>query len=156
GAAAAPAIALPPRARAWLPWSIVAVLAAAIAGLLVLWAPRTGASDPKPIRFVMPARPGSPISGRLNDRNLAISPDGSQIAYWSQDGNLIVRATDRLEATPIPGLSGVRTPFFSPNGQWVGFFDTVGLKKVSVEGGPAVPICATDGTMRGAAWGPDD
>src|SRR5262249_28308723 len=46
--------------------------------------------------------------------------------------------------------------FVSPDGQWVGFFDTTNLKKVAITGGPALTIAKTDVSgPRGATWGPD-
>jgi serine/threonine-protein kinase len=47
--------------------------------------------------------------------------------------------------------------FFSPDGQWIGFYSTRErrLKKVAIAGGPAVTICDTPG-MNGASWGDDD
>ncbi len=64
---------------------------------------------------------------------------------------------DQLEAKPIRGTeSDSRYPFFSPDGQWIGFWDTTGqLKKVSVGGGPPVALCQADGSPV-ASWGPDD
>jgi hypothetical protein len=55
---------------------------------------------------------------------VAISPDGTRLAYGANN-RLYLRELDRLDATPIPGTeSGVfgRSPFFSPDGQWIGFY----------------------------------
>src|SRR5207244_2397410 len=52
-------------------------------------------------------------------------------------------------------IMGARAPFFSPDGKWIGFFQS-GLKKVSVTGGSPVSVCPITGTPRGASWGPDD
>ncbi len=50
-----------------------------------------------------------------------------------------------------------RGPFTSPDSQWIGFTDAGQLKKVSVGGGPVVPIATLDApTGRGATWGLDD
>ena len=50
-------------------------------------------------------------------------------------------------------------PFFSPAGDWVGFFshtgDGPGLKKVAVSGGAPISIVGTSERPIGAAWGPD-
>ena len=60
----------------------------------------------------------------------------------------------------MPLVTGpVSDPFFSPDGQWVGFFSIADrkLKKVPVAGGSAVPICDIDSSYpRGASWGDDD
>jgi hypothetical protein len=70
---------------------------------------------------------------------------------------LIVRALDRLDAAPLEGIIGARAPFFSPDGQWVGFFDQRGeLRKVSIGGGRPITVCKVNGTSRGASWGADD
>ena len=77
------------------------------------------------------------------------SPTGSQ---------LFVRSLDQLDATPFRGLSSPLSPFVSPDGQWVAFFDLPGiLKKVAVTGGPPVSICTISGNgiPRGGSWGPD-
>ena len=52
------------------------------------------------------------------------------------------------------GDRGSIFPFFSPDGQWVGF-DTVlyKLNKISVEGGAVVPLADMDAF--GASWGED-
>jgi serine/threonine-protein kinase len=70
---------------------------------------------------------------------------------------LAIRALDRLVAEPIRGLTQTRGPFFSPDGNWIGFFQgTTELKKVAVAGGPSVLISRIPGTgPRGASWSTD-
>ena len=43
---------------------------------------------------------------------------------------------DQLDATVLPGTEGAHCPFFSPDGEWLGFFADAKLKKVSVGGQP--------------------
>ena len=57
-----------------------------------------------------------------------------------------------LEAKPIPGTEGAINPFFSPDGQWVGFFAGGKLKKVSVSGGAALTL-GDAAYSYGASWG---
>jgi hypothetical protein len=88
---------------------------------------------------------------------MTIAPDGSSVAYID-GGRLMRRAMDRLEAVPLTqDRQGLRGPFFSPNGQWLGFVTTmggaIGLAKVSTTGGPTVRLCSLDGTPRGATTG---
>lgn len=90
---------------------------------------------------------------------LAISPDGSGIAYVSViDGRaqLALRALDSFETRILPGTEGAAHPFFSPDGRWVGFFANRTLYKVSVAGGSPVAITETDAQSLGASWGPND
>ena len=65
-----------------------------------------------------------------------------------------MRPLDQREATPIPGTEGAFSPFFSPDGQWVGFSADGKLKKVPLAGGAPLTICDCD-TAYGS-WGPDD
>jgi serine/threonine-protein kinase len=62
---------------------------------------------------------------------------------------------DAEEARPLAGTEGAIAPFFSPDGQWIGFSAGGKLKKVSISGGAPLTLCdATN--LRGATWGPDN
>ena len=67
-----------------------------------------------------------------------------------------MRQLGELDATPLRGGEGASAPFFSPDGQSVGFLTGGVLKQVSVLGGPAVTIVTPDDSPRGVTWGPDD
>ena len=89
---------------------------------------------------------------------VAISPDGTKIAYLGARGHttqLFLRPVDRLEPQPLPGSANATSPFFSPDGQWVGFFADGKLKKVSVHGGEATTLCDAP-INRSATWVPDN
>src|SRR5207245_7857752 len=59
-----------------------------------------------------------------------------------------------LQAAALSGTENARDPFFSPDGQWIGFFAGGKLEKISVQGGAAVTLCdVPDG--RGGSWGDD-
>jgi Tol biopolymer transport system component/tRNA A-37 threonylcarbamoyl transferase component Bud32 len=136
-------------------WTIAAaalVVGAALAGGGVWLLTRPG---PAPaVRTEIATSGASALSIGGFDRDLAISPDGSHIVYRG-NGRLLVRALDQLEPAVLTGVSGAaRGPFFSPEGQWIGFVDGP-LKKVAITGGPAVTIGSLDGLSRGATWGPD-
>ncbi len=89
---------------------------------------------------------------------LAISRDGRRLVYVaSRQGTsqLFLRSLDQFQATPMPGTEGASSPFFSPDGEWVGFFAGGKLKKVSIRGGAPMTLC--DGAAnRGATWAADD
>ena len=83
-----------------------------------------------------------------NDRDLAITPDGSRVVYVGNRGTqLFVRALDAL--APVAVFTGTpRGLFVSPDGQWIGFSDGRGvLKKVAVTGGPAVTLATFEATV---------
>jgi serine/threonine-protein kinase len=90
--------------------------------------------------------------------NVAISPDGTRLAYvGGADQQIFVRALDELQPTGLQA-SAVRLLFFSPDGQWIGFSDgSSTIKKVAVAGGPSVVVSRiTTGVPQGASWGTDD
>jgi serine/threonine-protein kinase len=89
--------------------------------------------------------------------SLALSPDGRLLVYSGrgpQERRLYVRELDRFGSTPIPGTDGGIGPFFSPDGQWVGFWTDRKLKKVSLAGGQPLTICDAP-SYRGASWSDD-
>jgi len=89
---------------------------------------------------------------------MAISPDGSRLVYASALGGrsqLFVRELDQFEATPIPGTEGAHGPFFSPDGESIGFFLDVSLQRISLEGGAPQLICDVPEVSVGASWGAD-
>jgi hypothetical protein len=52
-----------------------------------------------------------------------VSPDGTRVLYVAEQGSatqLYLRQLDQFEAKAVPGTSGARHPFFSPDGNWIG------------------------------------
>ena len=136
-------------------FALAGVLALAVWIAISPWAPWQS-----PPALVSPRR----LSAELGmdgviptDAGLALSPDGSVLAFQAEKNGsrqLYIRRLDQLQAFALPGTVGAAYPFFSPDGQWIGFFAEGKLKKVAVTGGAAVPICdAPD--PRGGAWGED-
>jgi Tol biopolymer transport system component len=142
--------------RRWVILSGLACALAASIAALTVWILRPAA--PKPVtRFAM----SLPEGQRLNENfsALAISPDGMRLVYAAGPGNLTtrlyVRAMDGLEARPIPGTEGGANPFFSPDGQRIGFITNAGkLVTVPLSGG--APVSLADVRFpgfSGASWG---
>ena len=88
-------------------------------------------------------------------RRLALSPDGAYLVYWA-NFQLYLRPLAQMEATPIGGTDRARDPFFSADGQWVGFWRFGQLKKVALAGGAPVTIGTVTVPSSGASWGTDD
>jgi serine/threonine-protein kinase len=97
---------------------------------------------------------------------VAVSPDGKSIVYSANvDGQgiqLHTRSLDQFESLPIPGTENARQPFFSPDGEWLGFHtgfgpgSVVGFEKISVRGGPSQLLTPLTQRAFGASWGPYD
>jgi serine/threonine-protein kinase len=86
-------------------------------------------------------------------RPIAISPDGSRVAFATATG-LHIRRMDRGEDVRVNGFA--IDPFFSPDGEWVGFFgDNGGLRKVPAAGGSPVVISTSSERPAGATWRSD-
>jgi serine/threonine-protein kinase len=82
-----------------------------------------------------------------------LSPDGTRLVYVSHS-RLFTRPLDQAEATELPGTEGAQVPFFSPDGQWVGFFAGRRLNKISIQKRQVVPL--GDGfPANGVSWGED-
>ena len=88
---------------------------------------------------------------------LALSPDGSRLAYvGGPRGQIFVREWNQLHATAIAGSEEAESPFFSPDGQKVGFV-TAGnkLQIASLGGGPLITVTDSVIGEAGASWGRD-
>ena len=146
-----------------LPWAIAGALAAALITTLLTWKPWRAApailSQYLSVDLGADAALSDPVGGTTQ---LAISPDGSMLAFVGERDRVVqlyLRRFGQLHAVPL--VAGeVSDPFFSPDGQWVGFFSLADgkLKKVPVVGGSAVSICDIDVELlhsRGASWGED-
>ncbi len=141
-----------------LPWMAVAAVAVLVAA--AGWWYATRPAPPRPlIRLSAEISPDTPLAAPTGGGGmLALSPDGARLALTLRDADGRVRLHTRLlnenQVTPLAGTENAYFPFFSPDGAWIGFFADGKLKKISVEGGAAVPLCdASPG--RGGSWGDD-
>ena len=91
---------------------------------------------------------------------LAISRDGTQLVYVGERAgvrSLFLRELDDLNPRLLDGTDDARQPFFSPDGEWVGFFARGQLQRARVSGGAPITITPLPpGETRGASWGADN
>jgi len=144
------------RWREILVWGVASLLLAGFISMAVWKLKPSSTSPPQPVtRTVINLAPGQQLAGLDSGPSVALSPDGTHLAYVASQGGaqqLYLRVMDTLDAKPIPGTEGAINPFFSPDGQLVGFFGDGKLKKVSISGGAALTL--GDATRPyGANWG---
>jgi Tol biopolymer transport system component len=92
----------------------------------------------------------------------AVSPDGQLVAFSAvqqsaptriNEAMIFIRRTETGVSEPLAGTRSALFPFWSPDGQYLGFFAEGKLKKVHAGGGPVQTLCdAPDG--RGGSWSP--
>jgi serine/threonine protein kinase len=150
----------PPRAPAWrrvLPWGVAAAVGVvAVLQAFDLLGPRAPA---EPIRRSQVQVSNPPLDSSIGSC-LALSPDGRNLVYVTGSSArkaLHLRPLDRFDATEI--ASGDYPdqpyhPFFSPDGEWLGYVTAREMKKVPVAGGAPVTLCPVN-LSRGASWGLD-
>ena len=97
---------------------------------------------PLHVEFKIPAPAGtSLVSG------LALSPDGQKLAFVAQgeEGGsaLWIRTLAGTEAKMLPGTTGARYPFWSPDGRRIGFFAQNRIKVTDLLGGETRAVAET-------------
>jgi serine/threonine-protein kinase len=176
----------------WVIAGMVAILVAAALSALTAWNLARRERPGVVARVLVDVSPASQIARTLALPNarpfrsaIALSPDGQSLVFVgavpddrdqapqpladaTSSGpagarQLYLRRMDQPNATPIAGTDRAESPFFSPDGQWIGFWQAgqdnavrVGLgdlKKVSIGGGPVVTLCQT-ALPAGISWGP--
>jgi serine/threonine-protein kinase len=85
---------------------------------------------------------------------LALSPDGRTLALCVRhqgQSQLHLRRLGDPRLVPLEGTENARDPFFSPDGEWIGYFAGTQLFKVSVRGGKPTAL-GPGASDRGGAW----
>jgi eukaryotic-like serine/threonine-protein kinase len=90
--------------------------------------------------------------------HIALSPDGQMLAFAATDAtgrsSLWLRPLSSSEAQRMEHSEGALLPFWSPDSQFIGFWEGGKLKKLRRTGGVPEVICSVPETAQGA-WGPD-
>ncbi len=143
------------RQRRWL-WPaatvVLAASAALAASLIKPAAPRrhfqVSISPPPKTVF---------LTGQFDEGGIALSPDGTMLAFTARSGDrteLWLRRLDSMDARALSGSEGAYSPFWSPDSRWIGFFSQNKLKKIEASGGSVQTVCDAQ-TGRGGAWNQD-
>jgi Tol biopolymer transport system component len=159
-------------ARRWLWWlGIVCGVAGIVVGLIAasIFLGKPASPSPTTVAAVPTRRtlirlPENQVLGIFHSTTFgrrqpafALSPDGSRLVYVAHVGGttqLFERLMNQFDVRPITGTEEASFPFFSPDGQSLGFFAQAELKVVSLLGGEPVTICSTR-DYSGGSWGSD-
>ncbi len=126
--------------------AVLAVLAASLA-----WRRAASPSNSGPAEFN--------ITLDREDGSLpAPSPDGRLLAYRGLDSTgrpiIWLRPISSITSRPLHGTEGATgTIFWSPNGEWIGFYSAGAIKKIKTTGGIPLTIAETS-DLQDADWNP--
>jgi hypothetical protein len=137
----------------------IALVLVGAASLIATWLrPRATVSDARTTR-VSVTLPGIRL-GQSWTSPFALSPDGSTLVFVAQVGDttgLYRRSLNSFDANAIAGTENGNSPFFSPDGERIGFVTLDGtLKQVALSGTSPRTLGHVAGSLTGASWGPDD
>jgi serine/threonine-protein kinase len=144
------------------PIAATAMATAVIAAAIGFWRMPVPPAPPSTARSLHFPSSSAPLVTTIAQRDLAISNDGRTVAYTARTAGsgagIFIRRLDQLEATPLRGAQAAVAPFFSHDGEWVGFIDPAAqdqIRKVSILGGPAISVTTAAALILGATWVPD-
>jgi eukaryotic-like serine/threonine-protein kinase len=146
----------PVRERPRTGWLALAAVAAAATAALVWWRP-VPRPDAPATRLSLELPPGLALADDYPSP-FDVSADGSRLVLLTLEGTttrLFVRRLDAVALHPVPEADGAWQPVLSPDGSEVAFFTARALKRVALDGGPAVTLAETSANQRGATWLPD-
>ena len=149
----------PPRMSRALAVALVLIAAAAAAGLTFMVAVHTrepiATPNQSPVAHLAITLPrGAELA---EGASVAISPDGTAIAYIAERGNvpqIYVRSIGDVTPRAMAGTEQASGPFFSPDGQWLGFYAGGKLKKLSTSSGVVETLADARFLGNGGTWSP--
>ena len=150
-----------------LPWAVAGLALLACGTGAWLW-PKAPAAGPGVARFFLPMPEGTRPVVAAAVPNYVPSPDGRNLAFTAADAatgksGLWIRPLGSTSAHRLDQIDAASAPFWSPDGQFIGFFSENKLKRVAAAGGSVQTICeagnpSAGGTRllgEGGAWGND-
>jgi serine/threonine protein kinase/Tol biopolymer transport system component len=112
---------------------------------------------PGPVRFAVAPPRDAAFVGDPGRSYLALSPDGSQLAFVAAERagtrRLWLRSISAIEARPLSGTEGANGLFWAPDGRSLGFFVANKLKRLDLSEGIAYPLCDVTDVALSGTWG---
>jgi len=131
--------------RRWMP-VLTAAAGLLVGGVLAASFAAGDGSSSEPVRRFEVQIADSVLDWSLGS-SVVLSPDSRLLAYVEGGGNestLFLRPLDQFGGHQVAGGNGTEAayhPFFSPDGQWLGYVTPLALKKVSITGGSPITLC---------------
>jgi Tol biopolymer transport system component len=143
------------RRTAALAGALITALVVALLATILMWAPWRKTPLSSAIRVSVDIGADASLATDVGTAAV-LSPDGQLLAFAAQTSprersQLYVRRLTQLTATALAGTDDAHGPFFSPDGEWIGFFAGGKLKKVATTGGAPATICDAP-AGRGGYW----
>ncbi len=143
----------------WAPWALAAAAIVAAATVLIGFVSRSTPERPDDFLFSVapPGRLAFGVGSAPTQRNYALSPDGRTLVMVAGNASgrnvLWVRSLQALSTRALTDTEGASSPFWSPDGQWIGFFSGGKLEKIQAAGGAPVTLCDASGFSLSGTWG---
>jgi Tol biopolymer transport system component/tRNA A-37 threonylcarbamoyl transferase component Bud32 len=123
------------------PWKWVAIAAMVVAGVLGVTTLRSWTGRRNVTGAVRELTVTLPALSRVSGATL--SPTGDQVLFIG-DGEIWVRSLSERTARPLPATAGAFSPFWSPDGLWIGYFVGQRVYKIAVDGATPIPVTTMD------------
>ncbi|MEO6259011.1 MAG: protein kinase [Thermoanaerobaculia bacterium] len=143
------------RTTQWIP-----LLAVAAAAALLAWLAMRSTRSPVPqmpvVRLDLALPPGFVAAGSGDSNAFALAPDGKTLSFTGFSGGarmLLLRDLDSNEVRKVEGSAGAQGPFWSPDGEWIGFSARGKLWKTRKTGNtPPEALCDVSEAGAMATW----
>jgi serine/threonine protein kinase len=132
------------KSTAMFGWVAAGLMLAALVASQLRTPRAPAAPETRSIQFSVEGPEGASFhSGEILTKT-AISPDGRSLALVAFSGGrsrLYLRSLDSLTPRALTGTEDAQSPFWSPDGRFLGFVAAGKLKKIDTGGGPPQTLC---------------
>jgi eukaryotic-like serine/threonine-protein kinase len=146
-------------------FGVAVVVLAVIAGRSLIRPNMSTESVPATVQFTISPPPGTAFGApgfgvNVETTGIALSPDGSQLAFVAMDpagrSRIWLRPLATLDARPVPATDGATSVFWSPDSRSIAFFASGRLMRLDLSSGAVVTLCdVAEGTGLFGTWGRD-